>query len=73
MLAKKKDAELSIIKGLHSHDWGHEVNDIYPKQTSKQINIEPCHTCNGPHLVKDCNKSTSSSRCKPILNNHSQT
>ena len=32
MLAQKNDAELHIIKGLHNHDSGHEVNNIYPKQ-----------------------------------------
>ena len=29
----------------------------------------PCHTCNGPHLIKDCNESTCG-RCKPNLDKH---
>ena len=52
-LAQKKDLELPIIESLHNHDSCDEVNNIYPKQNDKQINIGPCHTCNGPHLVKD--------------------
>ena len=31
-LAQKKEAELRIIKGLHNHDSGHEINNTYPKQ-----------------------------------------
>ena len=65
-LAKKKDEELCIIKGLHNLDSGHEVNNIYPKQNSNQNNIAPCHMCNSPHLVKDCKVSTFN-RCKPNL------
>ena len=29
----------------------------------------PCHACNGPHLVKDCNESICN-RCRPNLDNH---
>ena len=58
MLAKKKDAELCIIKGLHNHDSGHEINNIYPKHNDKPVNIGLCHTCNDPHLIKNYNEST---------------
>ena len=30
--AQKKDVELHIIEGLHSHDPGHEINNIASKQ-----------------------------------------
>ena len=49
-LALKKDAELHIIEGLHSHDAGHKINNIASKQVSKN-SIGPCHACNGLHLV----------------------
>ena len=29
----------------------------------------PCHACNGPHLVQDCEESICK-RCKPNLDNH---
>ena len=58
MLAQKKDAELRIIKGLHNHDSGHEINNIYLKHNDKTITKEPCHACNGPNLIKNCNEST---------------
>ena len=56
-LAHKIEAELRIIAGLHNHKLGHEINNIYPKHNDKSINIGPCHTCNNPHLIKDCNES----------------
>ena len=68
-LAQKKDTELCIIEGLHNHDSGHEVNNIYNKQNDTQNNMGPCHACNGPHLIKDCNESICN-RCKPNLDNH---
>ena len=40
-LAHKKDAELYIIEGLHSHDSGNEVNNITNKQNDNQ-NKKPC-------------------------------
>ena len=52
-LAQKKDAELRIIEGLHNHNSGHEINNIYPKNNNKPMNIGCCHACNGPHLIKD--------------------
>ena len=51
MLAQKKDAELHIIEGLHSHDPGPEINNIANKQIDNQNNNGPCHVCSGPHLV----------------------
>ena len=68
MLAQKRDVELHIIEGLHNHDSGHEVS-IFNKQNNNQNNKGPCHACNGPHLVKDCNESICN-RCKPNLDNH---
>ena len=65
-LAQKKDAELRIIEGLHYHDSGHEINNIYPKYYDKSINMGPCHACNGPHLIKDCNEPACG-RYKPNL------
>ena len=56
-LAQKKEVELHIIEDLHNHDSGHEINNINNKQNDNQNNIGPCHACNGPHLVKDCNGS----------------
>ena len=35
MLAQKKDAELKIIEGLHNHDSGHEIHNIYPSWNDK--------------------------------------
>ena len=58
MVAGKKDAELRIIEGLHNHDSGHKINNIYTEQNDKPINVGPCHVCNDPHLIKDCNEST---------------
>ena len=68
-LAQKKDVELRIIEGLHNHDSGHKINNIYTKHNEKPINIGSCNTCNGPHLVKNCDKSICS-RCKPNLDKH---
>ena len=44
MLVQKKDAELNTIEGLHNHDLGHEINNIYPSHNDKSNNIEtlPC-------------------------------
>ena len=68
-LAQKKDAELRIIEGLHNHDSGHKISNIYTKQGNKPVNMEPCHACNGPYLIKDHSKSTCGS-CKPNLDKH---
>ena len=69
-LAQKKDVELCIIEGLHNHDPGHEINNIYNKQHKNQnSNIGPCHARNGPHLIKDCEDSVCKRR-KPNLDNH---
>ena len=72
MLAQKKDTELKIIKGLHNHDSGHKINNIYTKHNDKPVNMGHCHTCNGPHLIKDCNESTYG-RCKPNLDKYTQS
>ena len=69
MLAQKKDAELRKIEGLHNHGSGHEINNIYTKHNDKPINVRSCHTCNDPHLIKDCNESTFG-KCKPNLDKH---
>ena len=66
---QRKDAELHIIEGLHNHDSGHKVNNIYNKQNNNQNNMGPCHICNGPHFIKYCNESICN-RCKPNLDNH---
>ena len=50
-LAQKKDAELCIIEGLHSHDAGHEINSIVNKQNNNQNNMGPCHACGSPNPV----------------------
>ena len=45
----EKDAKLCIIEGLHNHNPGHKINNIYNKQHENQnSNIGPCHACNGP-------------------------
>ena len=69
MLAQKKDVELHIIKGLHSHDSGYEINNINNKQNDNQNHVGPCHACSAPDLVKDCNESICN-RCRPNLDNH---
>ena len=56
-LTQKRDVELCIIEGLHNHDSGHKVNNIYNKQNDSPNNMGPYHACNGPHLVKDCEES----------------
>ena len=56
-LAQKKDTELCIIEGLHSHDSGHEINNRTTKQNNHQNIMEPCHACSGPNFVRDCNES----------------
>ena len=71
-ISSEKDTKLIIIKGLNNHDSGHEINNIYPKHNDRSINIGPCHACNGPHQIKDCNKSTCG-RCKLNLDNHTQS
>ena len=50
-LEQKKDAELHIIEGLHSHDSVHDVNNITNKQNDDQNNMGSCHACSGPHLI----------------------
>ena len=51
MLAQKKDAELCIMEGLHSHHTGHEINNIASKQVNDKNSIGPCHACSSLHLV----------------------
>ena len=36
---------------------------------TNQFNIGPCHVCNGPHLIKNCNNSICG-RCKSNLDKH---
>ena len=69
MLVQKKDAELCFIEGLHNHDSWHKVNNIYIKQNNNQNSMGPCHVCNGPHLVKDCEESIWKT-CKPNLDSY---
>ena len=58
MLVQKKDAKLCIIEGLHNHDPGHKLNNIYNKQHENQnSSIGSYHACNGLHLIKDCEDS----------------
>ena len=68
-LAQKKNAELKIIEGLHNHDLGHEIHNIYPSWNDKSNKLGPCHTGNCPHIIKDCDKTTCL-RCKLNLNSH---
>ena len=70
MSAQKKDEELRMIKGLHNHDAGHEINNVCTKHNNKPINTGPCHACNGPHLIKDCNKSTCGRCSQTYINTH---
>ena len=69
MLAQKKDVELCIVEGLHNHDSEHKVYNIHNKQNNNQNNMEPCHACNGPHLVNDFEKSICK-KSKPNLDSH---
>ena len=41
-IVQKKDVELCIIGGLHNHDSGHKVNNIYSKQNDNPNNMGPC-------------------------------
>ena len=68
-LAQKKDAELKIIEGLYNHDSGHDINNIYPSWNEKCNKTGPCHTCNGPNFVTDCDEIMCC-RCKPNIINH---
>ena len=54
MLMQKSDTELKIIEGLHNHDLGHEIHNIYSCQNDKSNKLGPCYACNGPHFSKDC-------------------
>ena len=63
--------ELCIIEGLHSHDSGHEINNINNKQNDNQNTMGPCHACSDPHPVRDYNESICN-RCRPNLDNHTQ-
>ena len=66
----QKYAELYIIEGLHNHDPGHEINNIYNKQHENQnSDMGSYHDCNVPHLVKDCEDSVCK-RCKLNLDKH---
>ena len=66
---QKKDAELKIIEGLHNHELDHDHHNTNLHQNDKPNNPGPCHTCNGPHFIIDCNETTCP-RCKPNLNSH---
>ena len=61
--------ELHIIDSLHNDDSDHEVKNFYNKQNDNQITMGPCHACNNPHLVRDCNESICN-RCSPNLDKH---
>ena len=63
------DAELKVIEGLHSNDLDQKIHNINLSQVEKPINPRPCHACNGPHFIKDCN-GTICLKCKPHINNH---
>ena len=63
MLMQKKDAELKIIDGLHNNNLDHEIHNINLSQNDKPSDPGPCHACNGPHFIKDCNETTCL-RCK---------
>ena len=63
-ISTEKGCRTEIIEGLHNHDLGNEINNIYPGWNNKSNNIGPCHACNGPHFVKDCDE-TMCLRCKP--------
>ena len=41
MLAQNKDAEFCIIKGLHNHDSGHEINNITNNQIAFKTTLDP--------------------------------
>ena len=56
-------------EGLLNHDLGQEINNIYPGRNDKWNNIRPCHTCNGPHFMKDCDETTCL-RCRPNFDDH---
>ena len=58
MLAQKKDVELKIIEGLHNHDLHYEIHKINLSQDDRPDKPGPCHACNGPHFIKDCNEAT---------------
>ena len=69
MLIQKKDTELKIIERLHNHDSDHDIHNINLSQYDKPNNLGPCHACNCPHLIIDCNE-TICLRCGPNLNSH---
>ena len=54
-LAQKKDTELKIIEGLHNHEADHKIYNITINQKDKPTSLPgPCHSCNGPHFIIDC-------------------
>ena len=68
-MAQKKDTELKIIESLHNHDLGHEIHNIHAGWNDNPSKLRPCHTCNGPHFIKDCDK-TMCLMCKPNDDDH---
>ena len=70
-LAQKKDTELCMIQGLHNHDPKHKINYIssIKQYHSKSSGPRPCHGCNGPHLIRDCENSVCK-KCKLNADNH---
>ena len=46
-----------------------KCHSIYNNQTDNKNDMGPCHVCNGPHLVRDCNASICN-RCRPNLDIH---
>ena len=68
-LVQKKDAELQIIEGLHNHNLGNEIHNIHVSWNDKSSKLGPCHACNSPHFIKDCDETTCL-RCKSNLDSH---
>ena len=65
----EKGCRIKIIEGLHNHDSGHIIHNIYPSQNDKSNKLVPCHACKGPHFIKNCEETTCL-RCKPNLDSH---
>ena len=57
-LAQMKDAELKIIEGLNNHEVDHKIHNITLNQKDKPTSPSgPCHACNGPYFIKDCDEA----------------
>ena len=69
MLEQKRMWNYSLFKAYIIMIQDTKLTTFIINKNDNQNNMGPCHVCNCPHLVKDCEESICK-RCKPNLDSH---